>query len=148
MGFLRAARKTHARGQAEDLLLALRPKYRTRFTLTCSDPTARRANPKVHQKFGTNGLDHHEDATTRTTTRSHSHSDSTPLDVTPTMHLMYTIDASGKRVYTLKKTTPGGEMTKSAHPGVCVCAKVSVGDANELYADLAWQLHKTHSTNA
>ncbi|CAO1620884.1 unnamed protein product [Sympodiomycopsis kandeliae] len=32
------------------------------------------------------------------------------------MHLMYTLDAGGKRVYTLKKTTPGGEMTKSAHP--------------------------------
>lgn len=34
-----------------------------------------------------------------------------------TMHLMYTLDAAGKRIYTLKKTTPAGEMTKSAHPG-------------------------------
>ncbi|KAL3459838.1 H/ACA ribonucleoprotein complex, subunit Nop10 [Aspergillus heterothallicus] len=32
------------------------------------------------------------------------------------MHLMYTLDAEGKRVYTLKKVTPGGEVTKSAHP--------------------------------
>ncbi|KAJ2721884.1 snoRNP complex protein [Coemansia sp. Benny D115] len=32
------------------------------------------------------------------------------------MHLMYTLDASGKRVYTLKKVTEGGEVTKSAHP--------------------------------
>jgi len=31
------------------------------------------------------------------------------------MHLMYTIDASGKRVYTLKKVV-GSEVTKSAHP--------------------------------
>ncbi|KAJ2844876.1 snoRNP complex protein [Coemansia brasiliensis] len=32
------------------------------------------------------------------------------------MHLMYTLDSDGKRVYTLKKTTPSGEITKSAHP--------------------------------
>ncbi|KAJ1720536.1 snoRNP complex protein [Coemansia erecta] len=32
------------------------------------------------------------------------------------MHLMYTLDASGKRVYTLKKATADGEATKSAHP--------------------------------
>ena len=32
------------------------------------------------------------------------------------MHLMYTIDAAGKRVYTLKKVTGGNEVTKSAHP--------------------------------
>ncbi|KAL2794153.1 H/ACA ribonucleoprotein complex, subunit Nop10 [Aspergillus insuetus] len=32
------------------------------------------------------------------------------------MHLMYTLDAEGKRVYTLKKVTPTGEVTKSAHP--------------------------------
>ncbi|KAJ2081226.1 snoRNP complex protein [Coemansia sp. RSA 988] len=32
------------------------------------------------------------------------------------MHLMYSVDAEGKRVYTLKKVTPGGEVTKSAHP--------------------------------
>ncbi|PWN23347.1 Nop10 family nucleolar RNA-binding protein [Microstroma glucosiphilum] len=32
------------------------------------------------------------------------------------MHLMYTVDGSGKRIYTLKKVTPAGEMTKSAHP--------------------------------
>lgn len=31
------------------------------------------------------------------------------------MHLMYTLDASGKRVYTLKKIA-AGEVTKSAHP--------------------------------
>jgi rRNA maturation protein Nop10 len=31
------------------------------------------------------------------------------------MHLMYTLDANGKRVYTLKKVV-GGEVTKSAHP--------------------------------
>lgn len=31
------------------------------------------------------------------------------------MHLMYTLDAEGTRVYTLKKIN-GGEVTKSAHP--------------------------------
>lgn len=33
-----------------------------------------------------------------------------------TMHLMYTLDKNGKRVYTLLKKTPEGEITKSAHP--------------------------------
>ncbi|KAL4870204.1 hypothetical protein BDV12DRAFT_166383 [Aspergillus spectabilis] len=32
------------------------------------------------------------------------------------MHLMYTLDGEGKRIYTLKKVTPSGEVTKSAHP--------------------------------
>lgn len=32
------------------------------------------------------------------------------------MHLMYTLDADGKRVYTLNKETSTGEITKSAHP--------------------------------
>ena len=31
------------------------------------------------------------------------------------MHLMYTLDAEGKRIYTLKKVVDG-EVTKSAHP--------------------------------
>ncbi|KAF2803109.1 H/ACA ribonucleoprotein complex subunit 3 [Mytilinidion resinicola] len=31
------------------------------------------------------------------------------------MHLMYTLDASGKRAYTLKKVIKG-EVSKSAHP--------------------------------
>ena len=31
------------------------------------------------------------------------------------MHLMYTLDANGKRTYTLKKVV-SGEVTKSAHP--------------------------------
>ncbi|KAL8998896.1 MAG: hypothetical protein Q9169_002115 [Polycauliona sp. 2 TL-2023] len=31
------------------------------------------------------------------------------------MHLMYTVDANGKRLYTLKKIA-AGEVTKSAHP--------------------------------
>lgn len=31
------------------------------------------------------------------------------------MHLMYTLDATGKRIYTLKKVA-SGEVTKSAHP--------------------------------
>ncbi|KAI1841488.1 hypothetical protein JX266_012328 [Neoarthrinium moseri] len=34
---------------------------------------------------------------------------------TATMHLMYVLDASGKRTYTLKKVL-SGEVTKSAHP--------------------------------
>ena len=33
------------------------------------------------------------------------------------MHLMYYLDAEGKRVYTLKKETPEGAPTVSAHPG-------------------------------
>ncbi|KAL5336322.1 nucleolar RNA-binding protein [Aspergillus crustosus] len=32
------------------------------------------------------------------------------------MHLMYTLDEEGKRIYTLKKVSPSGEVTKSAHP--------------------------------
>ena len=32
------------------------------------------------------------------------------------MHLMYNIDESGSRVYTLKKVTNTGKVTKSAHP--------------------------------
>ncbi|KAL1738883.1 H/ACA ribonucleoprotein complex, subunit Nop10 [Schizophyllum fasciatum] len=32
------------------------------------------------------------------------------------MHLMYTLDEAGNRVYTLKKTTDSGRITKSAHP--------------------------------
>jgi H/ACA ribonucleoprotein complex subunit 3 len=31
------------------------------------------------------------------------------------MHLMYTLDANGKRIYTLQKVV-SGEVTKSAHP--------------------------------
>ncbi|KAH8927444.1 Nop10p-domain-containing protein [Atractiella rhizophila] len=32
------------------------------------------------------------------------------------MHLYYYLDAQGNRVYTLKKVTPDGKLTKSAHP--------------------------------
>ncbi|KDR85858.1 hypothetical protein GALMADRAFT_234972 [Galerina marginata CBS 339.88] len=32
------------------------------------------------------------------------------------MHLMYTLDENGSRVYTLKKMTDAGKITKSAHP--------------------------------
>ncbi|KAF8250610.1 Nop10 family nucleolar RNA-binding protein [Wilcoxina mikolae CBS 423.85] len=32
------------------------------------------------------------------------------------MHLMYTLDGTGKRIYTLKKITASGAVTKSAHP--------------------------------
>ncbi|KAG8935731.1 snoRNP complex protein [Tulasnella sp. 418] len=32
------------------------------------------------------------------------------------MHLMYTLDDKGNRVYTLKKITAAGRVTKSAHP--------------------------------
>ncbi|EIM83497.1 Nop10p-domain-containing protein [Stereum hirsutum FP-91666 SS1] len=32
------------------------------------------------------------------------------------MHLMYTIDATGNRIYSLKKITDDGKITKSAHP--------------------------------
>ncbi|KAI6012675.1 Nop10p-domain-containing protein [Pisolithus orientalis] len=32
------------------------------------------------------------------------------------MHLMYTLDENGNRVYTLKKLTDKGSITKSAHP--------------------------------
>jgi H/ACA ribonucleoprotein complex subunit 3 len=34
---------------------------------------------------------------------------------TATMHLMYTLDAQGNRLYTLKKVAQG-QVTKSAHP--------------------------------
>src|SRR4051812_27137561 len=32
------------------------------------------------------------------------------------MHLMYTLDNNGNRIYTLKKITSSGAITKSAHP--------------------------------
>ncbi|GFZ45345.1 H/ACA ribonucleoprotein complex subunit 3 [Saitozyma sp. JCM 24511] len=32
------------------------------------------------------------------------------------MHLMYTIDEKGNRLYTLKKVTAQGKVAKSAHP--------------------------------
>ena len=32
------------------------------------------------------------------------------------MHLMYTLGPDGKRIYTLKKITPSGRRTMSAHP--------------------------------
>lgn len=32
------------------------------------------------------------------------------------MHLQYTLDNQGNRVYTLKKVTTEGKVTKSAHP--------------------------------
>ncbi|KIJ13770.1 hypothetical protein PAXINDRAFT_80305 [Paxillus involutus ATCC 200175] len=32
------------------------------------------------------------------------------------MHLMYTLDEQGNRVYTLTKITKEGRITKSAHP--------------------------------
>lgn len=44
------------------------------------------------------------------------------------MHLMYTLDPNGKRVYTLKKVV-GSEVTKSAHP-----ARFSPDDKYSRYA--------------
>jgi len=39
------------------------------------------------------------------------------ISTTTTMHLMYTLDENGKRIYTLKKVTDEEEkVTKSAHP--------------------------------
>ncbi|KAH9854363.1 Nop10p-domain-containing protein [Lenzites betulinus] len=32
------------------------------------------------------------------------------------MHLMYTTDDKGNRIYTLKKITDSGKITRSAHP--------------------------------
>ncbi|RDA91798.1 hypothetical protein CP533_2805 [Ophiocordyceps camponoti-saundersi (nom. inval.)] len=32
------------------------------------------------------------------------------------MHLMYTLDERGNRLYTLKKVVAHGQVTKSAHP--------------------------------
>ncbi|KAG7118794.1 H/ACA ribonucleoprotein complex subunit NOP10 like [Verticillium longisporum] len=32
------------------------------------------------------------------------------------MHLMYTLDEAGNRLYTLKKVTDDAKVTKSAHP--------------------------------
>merc|ERR1711881_603231 len=42
-------------------------------------------------------------------------SEPTSSKKTAIMHLMYTVDSAGKRVYTLKKVV-SGEVTKSAHP--------------------------------
>ncbi|KAJ3797070.1 nucleolar RNA-binding protein [Lentinula aff. detonsa] len=38
------------------------------------------------------------------------------ISSTAIMHLMYTLDEVGNRVYTLKKITESGKITKSAHP--------------------------------
>lgn len=46
-----------------------------------------------------------------------------------TMHLMYTVDANGKRLYTLHKIVEG-EVTKSAHP-----ARFSPDDKYSRYVD-------------
>lgn len=54
---------------------------------------------------------------------------STETDTASRMHLMYTLDADGKRVYTLKKVTDGGEITISAHP-----ARFSPDDTYSRYA--------------
>lgn len=35
---------------------------------------------------------------------------------TAIMHLMYTLDENGSRIYTLKKITDEGKITRSAHP--------------------------------
>lgn len=54
------------------------------------------------------------------------------------MHLMYTMDANGKRQYTLKKIVDG-EVTKSAHP-----ARFSPDDKYSRYAP--WQQHERRSS--
>lgn len=48
------------------------------------------------------------------------------------MHLMYTLDPNGKRIYTLKKIAEG-EVTKSAHP-----ARFSPDDKYSRYAKSSW----------
>ncbi|RAH62609.1 Nop10p-domain-containing protein [Aspergillus piperis CBS 112811] len=39
-----------------------------------------------------------------------------PPSTSLSMHLMYSLGPDGKRVYTLKKVTEDGRVTKSAHP--------------------------------
>lgn len=59
------------------------------------------------------------------TTHTHSHTQRE----TAVMHLMYYTNEEGRRVYTLKKEAPNGEITYSAHPGksrVCVRVRVCV----------------------
>lgn len=59
---------------------------------------------------------------------------------------MYYMDAEGKRVYTLKKETPAGEVTYSAHPGTswggCGCGCVNLGHAQTwpcpIFGSLLW----------
>ncbi len=46
------------------------------------------------------------------------------------MHLMFTLDSKGKRIYTLKKVAHG-EVTKSAHP-----ARFSPDDKYSRWADI------------
>ena len=46
------------------------------------------------------------------------------------MHLMYTVNEAGRRVYTLKKVV-GSEVTKSAHP-----ARFSPDDKYSRYVDI------------
>ena len=56
------------------------------------------------------------------------------------MHLMYYLDANGKRVYTLKKVAHG-EVTKSAHP-----ARFSPDDKFSRFvsASITWLWRKQH----
>ncbi|CAE6433592.1 unnamed protein product [Rhizoctonia solani] len=54
------------------------------------------------------------------------------------MHLMYTLDEEGKRIYTLKKVTPGGKITKSAHPGTSVLAGRQVRETSRYDQKAVW----------
>ncbi|KFZ12377.1 hypothetical protein V501_04261 [Pseudogymnoascus sp. VKM F-4519 (FW-2642)] len=81
-----------------------------------TQPQSRLAPPPANlhiKKFP----DHQTQTTTtaRRPTTNLTANTSSFFSTTATMHLMYTLDAEGTRVYTLKKIN-GGEVTKSAHP--------------------------------
>jgi rRNA maturation protein Nop10 len=86
----------------------------------CQDSTSRRKLQSFERIF-TNFSSVHaaNDPTTRRLTTDQRHLFPLPQPPhtfnTANMHLMYTLDSQGKRVYTLKKVT-GAEVTKSAHP--------------------------------
>uniref|UniRef100_A0A098DQZ6 H/ACA ribonucleoprotein complex subunit NOP10 n=1 Tax=Gibberella zeae (strain ATCC MYA-4620 / CBS 123657 / FGSC 9075 / NRRL 31084 / PH-1) TaxID=229533 RepID=A0A098DQZ6_GIBZE len=58
---------------------------------------------------------HQSEASPKPTYRNNSTPTSPNTPQTTTMHLMYTLDAQGNRLYTLKKVAQG-QVTKSAHP--------------------------------
>ncbi|KAJ7226456.1 H/ACA ribonucleoprotein complex subunit 3 [Mycena rebaudengoi] len=59
------------------------------------------------------------------------------------MHLMHTMDAAGCRVYTLKKLTENGRITKSAHPPASPPTTSSRGTASPLRSATACSSHSS-----
>lgn len=75
-------------------------------------PRLRRCLPQPADPFERITLSHR---TTKLPRRARNENGELIRRQTATMHLMYTLNAAGERIYTLKKIN-NGEVTKSAHP--------------------------------